>query len=94
MLALCVREASTNLIKHSQAKNCSVEIDCIEQIFRLKIRDDGVGLEKQGLGNGISSMKERMNALHGTATVNNSTTGGTIVTLQLPIQNARKEQFL
>ncbi|WP_253896110.1 sensor histidine kinase [Solibacillus sp. R5-41] len=90
MLALCVREATTNLIKHSQAKNCSVEIDYIDHIYCLKIVDDGVGLENQGLGNGISSMKDRMNALQGTASVNNTKTGGTIVTLKLPIQYSRK----
>ncbi|MEG0383573.1 MAG: sensor histidine kinase [Solibacillus sp.] len=90
MLALCVREATTNLIKHSQAKNCIFEIDYIDHIYCLKVIDDGVGLENQGLGNGISSMKDRMSALQGTASVNNMITGGTIVTLKLPIQNSRK----
>lgn len=92
MLALCLREATTNLIKHSQAKKCSVEIDCIDHLYCLQISDDGIGLEKQGLGNGISSMKERMNALLGTASINNVVTGGTVVTFKLPIQYSRKEE--
>lgn len=92
MLALCLREATTNLIKHSKARNCNVEIDCIDHNYCLKIADDGVGLENQGLGNGISSMKERMNALQGTASIDNLVTGGTIVTLKLPIQYSRKEE--
>nr|WP_053583577.1 sensor histidine kinase [Lysinibacillus contaminans] len=91
MLALCLREATTNLIKHSQAKNCIVEIDCIDHIYCLKISDDGVGLVNQGLGNGISSMKERMSALQGTASIKNIATGGTIVTFKLSIQHSRKE---
>ncbi|MFJ7736274.1 sensor histidine kinase [Lysinibacillus sp. NPDC097287] len=91
MLALCLREATTNLIKHSQAKTCIVEINCIDHLYYLKISDDGIGLENQGLGNGISSMKERMNALQGTASIDNTATGGTIVTLKLPILHSRKE---
>lgn len=63
MLALCLREATTNLLKHSQARNCKVEIDCSDHMYCLKISDDGVGLENKGLGNGITSIKERMNAL-------------------------------
>ncbi|MEK4425098.1 sensor histidine kinase [Solibacillus sp. FSL K6-1523] len=92
MLALCVREATTNLIKHSQAKNCRVEIDCVDHIYCLKIVDDGVGLENQSLGNGISSMKERMNALQGTASINNAPTRGTLVTFKFPIQHSKQKE--
>lgn len=94
MLALCLREATTNLIKHSQARNCKIEINFSDHIYCLKISDDGVGLENQGLGNGISSMKERMNALQGSATIDNNASGGTIVTLNLPILHYRKEQVV
>ncbi|EON72123.1 nitrate/nitrite sensor protein [Lysinibacillus sphaericus OT4b.31] len=91
MLALCVREATTNILKHSQAKSCIVEIDYSDHIYQLDILDNGIGLKNQGLGNGISSMKERMTILQGTATIDNFSHGGTIVSLKLPFQHYRKE---
>jgi len=91
MLSLCLREATTNIIKHSQAKKCQIDIYYIDGILTFKIFDDGVGLHNQGHGNGLSSMKERMNALQGSASIDNLATAGTIVTLTLPIQQYRKE---
>ena len=92
MLSLCLREATTNIIKHSQAKKCQIDISIINGILKINIVDDGVGLHFQGHGNGLSSMKERMNALLGTASIENLPTDGTIVTLTLPIQHYRMEQ--
>ncbi|WP_369436026.1 sensor histidine kinase [Lysinibacillus fusiformis] len=91
MLSLCVREATTNIIKHSQAKSCHVEIDYIDHVYELNIIDDGIGLTNQGLGNGISSMKERMTILQGTATIDNLSNTGTLVSFKLPFQHYRKE---
>ncbi|MGE7090477.1 sensor histidine kinase [Lysinibacillus sp. NPDC048646] len=91
MLSLCVREATTNIIKHSQAKSCCVEIDYIDHVYTLNIIDDGIGLANQGLGNGISSMKERMSVLQGTATFDNFSNTGTLVSFKLPFQHYRKE---
>ncbi len=91
MLALCLREATTNIMKHSQGKKCKIDINYINGILKINIVDDGVGLHNQGHGNGLSSMKERMNALLGNASIDTLPTGGTIVTFTLPIQHYRKE---
>ncbi|MFE3573476.1 histidine kinase [Lysinibacillus sp. NPDC059133] len=91
MLSLCLREATTNIIKHSQAKKCQIAINVINGVLTFNIIDDGIGLHNQGHGNGLSSMKERMNALQGHASIDNLPVGGTIVTLTLPIQHYRKE---
>lgn len=91
MLSLCLREATTNIIKHSQAKKCQIDINIIDGILTLDIVDDGIGLHNQGHGNGLSSMKERMNALQGNASIDNLPTGGSIVTLTMPIQHYKKE---
>ena len=44
MLALCVREAMTNIIKHSRAKRCTVKLETKDHAFGIHIADDGVGL--------------------------------------------------
>lgn len=72
MISLCVREAMTNIIKHSKAKRCTIQFEIIDHIYFIQIMDDGIGLVKVERGNGIQSMKERMQALQGTAAVNNS----------------------
>lgn len=85
MLALSVREAVTNIIKHSRAKRCNMEIVTLDHALYIHILDDGVGLENQGGGNGFQSMQERMQALAGSATIENGPYGGTLVILKLPL---------
>lgn len=90
MLALCMREATTNILKHSQAKHCSITIQCQNGQYRLVIKDDGIGLQRQGLGNGISSIKERMHLLQGYALIEGSVPTGTTVLCSIPIQGGKE----
>lgn len=90
MLALCVREATTNMLKHSQAQNCNIEIECRNRQFTIAIQDDGIGLEQKGLGNGMNSMKERMRVLQGYALFEGGTGTGTLVIFSIPIQDGKE----
>lgn len=94
MLSLCIREATTNILKHSQAKRCQLELTCQQENYQVAIIDNGIGLFQQGRGNGISSMKERMNALEGKATIANYSPVGTILTLQFPLHQHRKGELI
>lgn len=91
MMALSVREAITNTIKHSQAQHCTIQLQMIDNRYTISITDDGVGLSHKEGGNGILSMKERMQTLNGTLTVECSPDGGTAVTMMLPLHQLRKE---
>ncbi|BFH17995.1 sensor histidine kinase [Paenibacillus melissococcoides] len=91
MIALAVREAATNIIKHSQAKQCTIRLETVDNLYCVSITDDGVGLLPSATGNGIQSMKERMQALHGTFTVDSSPGGGTAISMQLPLRQHGKE---
>ena len=90
MLALCVREATTNMLKHSHAQNCQITIQCQNGQYSLAIIDDGIGLQYKGLGNGIHSMKERMHVLQGDAIIEGNTTTGTSVLFSIPIQDGKE----
>ncbi|GIN22435.1 MAG TPA: sensor histidine kinase [Bacillus bacterium] len=92
MLALSLREAVTNIIRHSGARKCNIRLETDESYFKILIRDDGVGLMDQSSGNGIQSMKERLQTLKGTAEIANASDGGTVVTLALPINSYEKEK--
>lgn len=60
------REALRNAFRHAQAKSIELDIRYDEAIFRLRIRDDGAGIDPQVLDNGrrkghygLPGMRER-----------------------------------
>lgn len=91
MLALCVREAMTNIIKHSRAKRCAVKLETKDHAFGIHIADDGVGLAGHGGGNGLPSIMERMKTLGGSSAIDPLPQGGTKVSLKLPLRRHEKE---
>ena len=65
VLALAIREGVTNVIRHSRAQRCRIELSQAREGARLVIEDDGAG----GLtpeGSGLLSMRERVSAMGGT----------------------------
>ena len=68
VLSLIVREAVTNVVRHSHAKQCDIALSEAEGIRTLCIRDDGRG---KGVpdGNGITGMRERVASIGGILTV-------------------------
>ena len=82
VLAMVLREAVTNVVRHSQARNCRLQVGRENGHCRLEIHDDGRGgvvLE----GNGLLGMRERVEALGGN--LQRDTTRGTRLIIQLPI---------
>ncbi|CAM3676096.1 sensor histidine kinase [Marinicrinis lubricantis] len=91
MLALSIREAVTNIIRHSQARRCQFTFQIEGNEYVVHISDDGVGTVTEQPGNGIQSMRERMQTLHGTLKVTFSPDGGTTVMMRLPLRQQGKE---
>lgn len=57
LLAWCLREAVTNVVRHAQASVCTVEA----VPGRLVVEDDGIGLgSASDTGNGLRGMRERV----------------------------------
>ena len=82
ILALVMREAVTNVLRHSGARSCSISIGLDDTHARLEIIDDGKGFDG-GIGGGIRGMQERVLAAGGTLRVDGS--GGTRLALELPV---------
>jgi two-component system sensor histidine kinase DesK len=83
VLALAVREAVTNVVRHAEAARCRLELRAADGQCRLSIQDDGRGGYQQE-GNGLTGMRERVEALGGT--LKRETLGGTRLHITLPIE--------
>jgi two-component system, NarL family, sensor histidine kinase DesK len=83
VLALAVREAVTNVVRHAHAKRCRLRLEEADGNCRLEIQDDGRG-GLEGEGNGVRGMRERVEALGGT--LRRDTTRGTKLTIMLPLK--------
>jgi two-component system sensor histidine kinase DesK len=82
ILALAIREAVTNVVRHSEAAHCSIELRRIGEEIRLVVSDDGRGGANAD-GAGISGMRERITALGGS--VSRVGAHGTTLTVSLPL---------
>lgn len=65
VLAWVLREAVTNVVRHSRAGRCDVELGP----GRLLVRDDGRGLGGRPAGNGLAGLRERVEAADGTLSI-------------------------
>lgn len=82
-LALALREATTNVIRHSRARNCRIVLSRDGKDWRLDVDDDGQG----GVfaeGHGLRGMRERITAIGGQVRHSGSRTRGTRVTVTVP----------
>jgi two-component system, NarL family, sensor histidine kinase DesK len=66
VFAYVVREAVTNVLKHSTATFCDITIRFTEQDAELRVRNDGVARwQADDLGTGLTGMGERVAAVGG-----------------------------
>jgi two-component system, NarL family, sensor histidine kinase DesK len=86
VVGLVVREAVTNIVRHSNARNCSVRLMPQNGSCRLEIQDDGCGGSFVE-GNGLRGMRERIEALGGTLI--RKTTPGTTLFIEFPLKAAK-----
>jgi len=84
-IALALREAVTNVLRHSGARSCKITVDRGPDGVVLEVRDDGRGGEAPD-GMGLSSMRQRIEGLGGA--YQRSGEGGTTLRLTLPARAA------
>ncbi len=89
VLALILREAVTNIVRHAQAKKCDVQFATAKDQILLTISDDGRG----GLlseGNGLRGMRERALALGGQFSWQSAAppSRGVKLSIQLPLHHS------
>jgi signal transduction histidine kinase len=85
-----VQEATTNCVRHADARKIQIRVHTDGDQLRVEVTDDGRGLDprQRRRGLGLRGIDERVKELHGTMTISSVPTGGTtlFVSLPLPVQ--------
>jgi two-component system sensor histidine kinase DesK len=83
VLALALREAVTNVVRHAQASQCIMRFVTYEGKTTLVVEDNGRGGVRQE-GNGLRGMRERIEAIGGRFAIDSAQ--GTRLTIELPLK--------
>ncbi|MEM7049581.1 MAG: sensor histidine kinase [Acidobacteriota bacterium] len=82
IFSFVLREALTNVLRHSRATTCTVELRGDDQGWLLTVSDDGIGGGREG--SGLRGMRERLQAAGGSLV--RSLEGGTRLVARLPAE--------
>jgi signal transduction histidine kinase len=86
-----IQECLTNVARHANAANVSVDLSIDRSDLKLIIKDDGTGIDKLKLGNsssfGILGMRERAIAHGGNFQINGIKGKGTTIIVEIPRVN-------
>jgi two-component system sensor histidine kinase DesK len=84
-LAWAVREGATNVLRHSAARTCWIELGVVDGEARLVVRDDGRGASRTDRGTGLAGLRERIEALDGRVTTATAPGSGFRLDVQLAV---------
>jgi two-component system sensor histidine kinase DesK len=82
-IAWALREAVTNVVRHSGARTCRIALDAADGSTTLDVDDDGRGPVGEGTGTGLDGLADRIHALGGTLEVGPSEGRGFRLRVQL-----------
>jgi signal transduction histidine kinase len=80
-----VSEMLTNAAKHARASVVEVAAEASGGRLRVRVRDDGVGGADPLRGSGLVGLKDRIEALGGTFSMQSPAGGGTTLSCELPV---------
>jgi len=71
VLATVLREAVTNMLRHSTARNCTIEASAARDVVRLRVTNDGVpsSAASHRKGGGLENLASRVEAVGGKLSV-------------------------
>ncbi|MCQ9134642.1 sensor histidine kinase, partial [Streptomyces hilarionis] len=97
LLSWVVREAVTNVVRHSGATRCRIAVTAAPERIRLTVTDDGHGRQGGAAGGeacapvggtGLTGLRERLATAGGSLTAGPGPRGGFTVTAHLPVEPA------
>ncbi|MFV8830035.1 histidine kinase [Alkalihalobacterium sp. APHAB7] len=85
ILSMCMKEAVTNVVKHSQASTCHISIEQFFNGICITVKDDGIGIKKDEdlyKGSGLQGMRERLEFVNGSLEI--EAIDGTMIKMKVP----------
>ncbi|GAA0437367.1 two-component sensor histidine kinase DesK [Lentibacillus halophilus] len=93
VLSMCLKEAVTNVVKHSGASSCTVIISPLREEVLMEIQDNGIGKTNQKgtyFENGLQGMRDRLEFVNGSLEM--TSVNGTTLSIRVPNDIQRPEQ--
>jgi len=84
VLLRCVQEMITNSVRHAQADNLWIRLSMTGDGLAMSARDDGIGVDKVAIGNGLTGMTERLKQLGGKLEIESESGAGFALHAWLP----------
>ena len=78
-------EAFTNAAKHANASAVDILLEEAGGTLTVQVRDDGAGGADAGRGSGLTGLRDRVEAVGGSMTVDSPAGAGTVLTVRLPV---------
>ena len=78
-------EAFTNAAKHADASAVDILIEEAGGTLTVQVRDDGAGGADASRGSGLTGLRDRVEAVGGSMTVDSPAGAGTVLTVLLPV---------
>lgn len=83
-LALSLREAATNIRRHAGAKGVTIRVRKEDAAVVVEVADDGRG-GRIVPGNGLNGMRERLDTVGGSLSLESNKDGGTLLRAWVPV---------
>jgi two-component system sensor histidine kinase DesK len=85
VLGWVAREGTTNVLRHSRAGSCRIEVVMRGGSVVLRIDDDGEGIGAGGGGTGIEHLRERLGTVGGSISLTDVAGGGCALLAEVPL---------
>jgi two-component system sensor histidine kinase DesK len=89
VLAWAVREGTSNVMRHSQATQCSLSVRREDGRYALEITDNGLARGAPAPGNGLRGLRERLQRAGGDLSVDSATPHGVRLRATVPLEAPR-----
>ncbi len=86
LLLRCVQEIMTNSVRHARARNLWIRLSVAQGGVAMSARDDGRGVSKVQVGNGLRGMNERLTELGGKLEVESQKGAGFTLHAWIPME--------
>ncbi|HEY4553068.1 MAG TPA: sensor histidine kinase [Bacillaceae bacterium] len=85
LLSMCLKEAVTNVVKHSKATRCEITIEQSDKEIIISVNDNGIGIQDEEdllKGSGLLGLRERLEFVNGRLDILSEE--GTSIKMQVP----------